>query len=103
MQCFLQCHHNIGFDIAATFRRLTALAKPAEGRTPAASAEKGFKEIAEPSAAKFKLDPAIFSGTPAISATARLTCAPLRRWLKAAGLIPMLAQLVIFPAFLRVA
>ena len=102
MQRFLQRHHDIGFDIVPAFRRYLSLAKSAEGRAPATPTEKGFKEIAEPGAAKFKLDAAIFSGTPAEPA-ARLTSAPLRRWLKSAGLVPMLAQLVIFSAFLRVA
>src|SRR6266480_723693 len=63
MQCFLQRHHDVGFDIISAFRHRLSLTKSAEGRAPATAPEKGFKEIAETGAAKFKLDATIFSGS----------------------------------------
>src|SRR4026209_540180 len=101
MQCFLQRDHDIGFDVMAAFRHGVALSEPSEGRTTPATTEKGFKEIAQNGAAKFKLDTTVLTAAPAM--TTRLSAAPLRRWLKSAGLIPMLAQLVVFSAFLRIA
>ena len=101
MQRFLQRDHDIGFDIMAAFRHGIALSEPSEGRSPAATTEKGFKEITETGAAKFKFDTAVLTAPPA--KTAWLSATPLRRGLKSAGLIPMLTQLIVFPAFLRVA
>ena len=59
MQCFLQRHHDVGFDIASAFRHRFPLTKPAEGRATATATEKSFKEIAKTGATKFKLDAAI--------------------------------------------
>ena len=101
MQCFLQRHHDIGFDIVAAFRHGAALSEPSESRSTPATTKKGFKEIAETGAAKFKLDTAVLTAAPA--KTAWLSAAPLRWWLKSARLIPILAQLVVFSAFLRIA
>src|SRR5690349_20686489 len=101
MQCFLQRDHNIGFDIVAAFRHGIALSEPSEGRSTTATTEKSFKEITKSGAAKFKLDTAVLTAPPA--KTAWLSGAPLRRGLKSAGLTPMLAQLIVFSAFLRVA
>src|SRR5436189_5557985 len=101
MQCFLERDHDVGFDIMAAFRHGIALSEPSEGRSPAATTEKGFKEITETGAAKFKFDTAVLTAAPA--KTTWLSATPLRRRVKAARLIPILAQLIVFSALFRVA
>src|SRR5438132_10766167 len=101
MQRFLQCDHDVGFDIAPTLRHGAALSEPAEGRPTTTAPEECFEKITEPGAAELKFDTAVVPTTP-VKSTAGLPAAPLRR-LKPAGLIPILAQLIVFPALFRIA
>src|SRR4029453_12883214 len=101
MQRFLQRDHDVGFDIAPALRHGPALSEPAEGRPTTTAPEECFEKIAEPGAAEFKFDTTVSPTAPAKSAG--LSAAPLRRRLKPAGLIPILAQLIVFPALLWIA
>ena len=100
MQCFLQRNHDVGFDIVPALRHGPALSEPAVGRPTTTASEECFEKIAEPGAAELKFDTPVFPTAPAKSAG--LPAAPLRWRLKPAGLIPILTQLIIFLAFLRI-
>ena len=105
MQRFFERNHDVRFDVrAALFSRLTS-AKPAECRSPAATAEECFKEIAEPGSIELKLN-ATPIAAPLIEPAARLLALlllPARRWLETTGLIPVCAKLVIFLALFGIA
>src|SRR5436190_19014816 len=101
MQRFLQSHHDVSFDVAPAFRHGAALPKSPEGRPTTTAPEEGLEKIAEPGPAELKFDTTIFPTAPAKSAG--LPAAPLRWRLKPAWLIPILAQLIVFPALLRIA
>src|SRR4051812_32713017 len=56
---FLECDHNVRFDITPSFGATLTLPEWTATKTGlASSAEKRFKEIAEPSPSEFKVDPA---------------------------------------------
>src|SRR6266480_1884113 len=101
MQRFLQRDHDVGFDIAPALRHGTALSETAEGRPTTTAPEECFEKIAEPGPAELKFDTTVFPTAPAKSAGSPAT--PLRWRLKPAWLIPILAQLIVFPALLRIA
>src|SRR5207244_6170410 len=101
MQRFLQRDHDVGLDIASALRHGAALSEPAEGRPTTTAPEECFEKIAEPGPAELKFDTTVFAAAPAESAG--LPAAPLRRRLKPTWLIPILAQLIVFPALLRIA
>src|SRR5205823_10538524 len=101
MQRFLQRDHDVGFDIAPALGHGPTLPEPAEGRPATTPTEECFEKIAEPGAAELKFDTTVFPAAPAKSAG--LPAAPLWWRLKSAGLIPILAQLTVFPALFRIA
>ena len=82
---------------------------PARSRLPNAcsstsATKERLKKIAEARAAEFELDTAAVRASPTLEAAARLSCtAPSGRGLEASGLIPICAQLIVFPALLRIA
>src|SRR5947209_2423792 len=100
VQRFFQGHQDIGFDVGSPFRGCLTPAESAKSGAPAAAAEKGFKKIAKPGAAEFKLHAA----TPIrlMEAAAGLR-SPLWRRLKSAGLVPVRAELIVFLALVRIA
>src|SRR4029077_2592062 len=65
-------------------------------------AEECLEKIAEPGPAELKFDTTVFPTAP-VKSTAALPATPLRRRLKPAGLIPILAQLIVFPPLFRIA
>jgi hypothetical protein len=101
VESLFQSDHDIGFDVGPTFSRRLTSAEPAESRSAATAAEKRFEEVAKASSAKFELHSTAVAAPLVKSAAGRL-CAPLRRWLKSARLIPVGAKLVIFLSFLRI-
>src|SRR5204862_335230 len=72
-----------------------ALPESPKGRPTTTSAEECLEKIAEPGTAELKFDTAVFPTAP-VKSTAGLPATPLRRRLKPAGLIPILAQLIVF-------
>src|SRR5205814_3190190 len=102
MERFFEGDHDVRFDIAPAFGCRRTSAEPAESRSASAAAEKRLEEIAKPGSAKFKFDPPI-GASVLIKSAARLLCAPSRRRLKSAWLIPIRAKLIVFLSFFRVA
>src|SRR4029077_6541318 len=102
MQRFLQGHHDVGFDVAPALRHGAALPESPEGRPTTTSSEECLEKIAEPGTAELKFDTAIFP-TARVKSAAGLPATPLRRRLKPTRLIPILAQLIVFPALFRIA
>src|SRR5438874_1637314 len=100
MQRFLQRNHDVGFDIVPALRHGPTLPEPAEGRAATTATKECFEKIAEPGPAELKFDTTVFPTAPAKSAG--LPAAPLRWRPKPAWLIPILAQLIVFPALLRI-
>src|SRR5947207_11300947 len=101
MQGFLQGHHDVSFDVAPALCHGAALPESPKGRPTTTSAEECLEKIAEPGTAELKFDTAVFPTAP-VKSTAGLPATPLRR-LKPAGLIPILAQLIVFPPLFRIA
>src|SRR5207245_171841 len=101
MQRFLQGYHDVCFDVAPAFRHGAALPKSPEGRPTTTSSEECLEKIAEPGPAELKFDTTVFPTAP-VKSTAALPATPLRRRLKPAGLIPILAQLIVFPPLFQI-
>src|SRR4029077_7883293 len=102
MQRFLQGHHDVSFDVAPALRHSAALPESPKGRPTTTSAEECLEKIAEPGPAELKFDTTVFP-TAAVKSTAALPATPLRRRLNTAGLIPILAQFIVFPPLFRIA
>src|SRR6266487_3065122 len=101
MQCFLECDHDVCFDVAPAFHRCLTASESSKSRSAAASAEKRLEKIAEPGSAKFKLNSVI--ATPFIKSAAWLLPSPLRRRLKSSRLVPIGPQLIVFLSLFRIA
>src|SRR5256885_122182 len=101
LQNFLERNENVRFDVRAAFGRCFAASESSECRAAPSAAEKRFKEIAESSAAEFKLDSTAAIAAPLMKSAAGLL-PPLRRRLKSAGLVPIRAELIVFLAFLGI-
>src|SRR6266581_2621579 len=101
MQRFLECDHDVRFDVTPAFRCRLTSSEAAKSRSTAASAEKCFEKIAEPGSAKFELHPVVAS--PLIKSAARLLSSPLRRRLKSPRLVPIRSQLIVFLSLCRIA
>src|SRR5882762_8284196 len=102
MQRFLQSHHDVCFDVAPALRHGAALPESPEGRPTTTPSEECLEKIAEPGPAELKFDTTVFP-TAAVKSTAALPATPLRGRLKPARLIPILAQLIVFPPLFRIA
>src|SRR5438045_9711411 len=99
---FGQGNHYVSCDGAPALWHGAALPEAPKGRPTTSSAEECLEKIAEPGTAELKFDAAAFPTAP-VKSTAGLPAAPLRRRLKPAGLIPILAQLIVFPPLFRIA
>src|SRR5947207_1733454 len=102
MQRFFQWNHDIGLDVAAAFRWSLALAKPAKSRFTSTATKERLEEVAKACPAKLKFHTAI-PAPVAMESTARLLRTPIRWRLKATGLIPVCAKLIVFLSLLRIA
>src|SRR5436305_13848218 len=102
MQRFLPGHHGASFAAAPALSHGAGLPESPKGRPTTTPSEECLEKIAEPGPAELKSDTAVFPTTP-VKSTAALPATPLRRRLKPAGLIPILAQLIVFPPLFRIA
>src|SRR5437763_16868213 len=101
MQGFLQGHNDVSFDVALALCHGAALPKSPKGRPTTTSADECLEKITEPGTAELKFDLAVFPTAP-VKCTAGLPATPLRRRLKPAGLIQILAHLLVFPPLFRI-
>src|SRR6476660_2913411 len=100
MKRFFERDHDIRFDVGAAFGG-GSRASTSKICSPTSPTEERLEKIAEARAAEFEFDTAAIRASPTLEATARLSAAaPTGRWFEASGLIPIGAQLIVFPALL---